>query len=117
MVYDLKNRPRFEVGVCVDGYKRYYEETEEWFKGFERQERKRLEKARKEMERLKREEPNNRVAWNFWAGYVRAKIEILGVSSACEGCIYYNGKGGCWARKGKAEYGATGCDYRRKEKP
>ena len=33
----------------------------------------------------------------------------------CLECIYYNGKGGCWARKGKAEYGAYGCDFRRKK--
>jgi len=36
---------------------------------------------------------------------------------SCRNCIYYNGKGGCWSRKGKAEFGAEGCDFRRKEEP
>ena len=31
---------------------------------------------------------------------------------SCKTCIYYNGHGGCWARKGKADFGAVGCDYR-----
>ncbi len=30
----------------------------------------------------------------------------------CNNCRYHNGKGGCWARKGKAEYKKQGCDFR-----
>jgi hypothetical protein len=30
----------------------------------------------------------------------------------CLGCAYINTKGLCWARQGKADYGASGCDYR-----
>ena len=35
------------------------------------------------------------------------------VLPSCDTCIYANNRGGCWARKGRAVYGAIGCDYRR----
>jgi len=38
------------------------------------------------------------------------------LSEQCKKCIYYNGKGNCWARKGQAIYGAYGCDFRPNEK-
>jgi len=42
------------------------------------------------------------------------EVKCYKVSDMCKKCIYFNGKDGCWARKGKAIYGAYGCDFRPK---
>ena len=75
MKFNLKNRPKtcFEQELCVaDG------DLAKWFEGFEKQETERLQKAKTEMIRLGREEPENRMEWYFWNGYAQAKKEILG---------------------------------------
>ena len=36
-----------------------------------------LQKAENEKERIKIEEPDNRIAWNYWAGYSKAILEIM----------------------------------------
>ena len=49
-----------------------------------------------------------KVITNFFSSR-RKSLEI------CKRCVYYNGHGGCWARKGPARYGAPGCDFREVE--
>ena len=78
MKFNLKNRPKFEELEYSALTWGKVKETIEWFEGFEKELREKLAKAEQEKKRLKVEEPENRVAWNFWDDYARAIKEILG---------------------------------------
>ena len=54
------------------------EDVEVWFVGFEKGLRERLAEAEQEKKRLKVEEPENRIAWNFLDSHVKAIKEMLG---------------------------------------